>query len=224
MSIVFPEIMTAAVVSSSHVEDADLALCGRDNDPANPVSAYPYTYGAWMSISEDASDAEMRAALLEYGYSTRFAALYLAARNSRFQYLRIDADGPVVDGLACPQTAAVGGGGQGAGGARAITDGRSVRRSQQGLALRFYSDAGHGWLAVKVAVLEALGICQQITAGSRLRGKTAYLEEDQDYGVFMRAARQAGIDLTITESICEYSPIRSYPSYTNADCAAALSQ
>ena len=52
---------------------------------------------------------------------------------------------------------------------------------------RFYSDAGHGWLRVKLAELDALGIRDDISAFSYADSVYAYLEEDCDMGAFMVA-------------------------------------
>ena len=44
----------------------------------------------------------------------------------------------------------------------------------------FHSDPSHGWLAVKLDELKMLGITQDISNFSYVKGKTAYLEEDCD--------------------------------------------
>ena len=53
----------------------------------------------------------------------------------------------------------------------------------------FYSDPGHGWLAVSTEELELLGIDRNITAYSYLSpdGSVAYLEEDCDLAEFFHA-------------------------------------
>lgn len=53
----------------------------------------------------------------------------------------------------------------------------------------FHSDPGHGWLAVNVTELHALGIADKITRFSYLSrdGHVAYLEEDCDLSTFARA-------------------------------------
>jgi ABC-type transport system substrate-binding protein len=86
------------------------------------------------------------------------------------------------------------------------------------LALIFHSDPGHGWLAVKVKLLDKLGLIDKITVFSYLRGKTAYLEEDLDAGTFMSAAKDAGIKVNIKQSYAEKTPIRYYQPYS-ADIA-----
>lgn len=57
----------------------------------------------------------------------------------------------------------------------------------QNKVFKFYTDAGHGWLAVKIADVFALGIQDKISAYSYMHGMTAYLEEDCDAAVFIQA-------------------------------------
>ncbi len=80
-----------------------------------------------------------------------------------------------------------------------------------------YSDAGHGWVAVPVKLLQELGIDKQITSYSYLShaGTTAYLEEDNDATLFSKAYKEKyGKDFAYEERIHDgSSPIRRYPSY-----------
>jgi hypothetical protein len=79
---------------------------------------------------------------------------------------------------------------------------------------KFYSDAGHGWLAVKREFLVNLGVQDKISSYSYQRGKTVYLEEDCDCSVLISALRQSGVEFSIKEGkFAERSPIRSYESY-----------
>lgn len=84
------------------------------------------------------------------------------------------------------------------------------------LHLRKYEDPAHGWLAVPMQWIEALGIVGSISDFSYLRGKTAYLEEDDDQPAFHRAAKEAGFtifyDVTHTNAV---HPIRSYPRFAS---------
>ena len=51
----------------------------------------------------------------------------------------------------------------------------------------FYADAGHGWLAVKIADIKTIGLAvREFSPYSYRNGKTLYLEEDMDAGVFIR--------------------------------------
>ena len=62
---------------------------------------------------------------------------------------------------------------------------------------RFISTPGHGYLKADIKQLEELGIADKITAFSyvSLNGKTIYLEEDCDMGVFLDAlGKQKGVE------------------------------
>ena len=85
----------------------------------------------------------------------------------------------------------------------------------------FFNDAGHAWLRVPIAELIGLSIADQISACSYINGKYAYLEEDCDAGVFLRA--RFGQDITgkklqemhaIKDHRTEVSPIRDYDHYS----------
>ena len=51
----------------------------------------------------------------------------------------------------------------------------------------FYSDPGHGWLAVPIEDVNKLGIVNKISRYSYLNDGMAYLEEDCDFEVFFNA-------------------------------------
>jgi hypothetical protein len=82
-------------------------------------------------------------------------------------------------------------------------------------AFKFYSDPGHGWLAVKRKLIEELGIATLITSHSYARGATVYLEEDCDVGTFVEAykAEYGERPATVTKWTNKTSPIRSYARY-----------
>jgi hypothetical protein len=79
----------------------------------------------------------------------------------------------------------------------------------------FHSDAGHGWLAVKIKHLIELGLQDNITMYSYTKGCTVYLEEDYDMMQFCQAAKQQGIEIKIKDSRAKrvYSQIRRYNTY-----------
>jgi len=80
---------------------------------------------------------------------------------------------------------------------------------------RFYSDPGHGWMAVTIDELKELGIENLITSCSYKRGSTAYLEEDQDASTFIHAYQSKyGSRPEFEEVMQERTPIRYYHSYT----------
>ncbi len=50
---------------------------------------------------------------------------------------------------------------------------------------KVYNDPGHGWVAVKRALLSELRLLDRISAYSYQKGETVYLEEDCDASVFV---------------------------------------
>lgn len=75
----------------------------------------------------------------------------------------------------------------------------------------FHADSGHGWLAVPHADLDTLGI-GELRVDSHYDARFVYLEEDEDTGIYLRAAEQAGwtVDMK-TEQIWADSFIRDLP-------------
>ena len=84
----------------------------------------------------------------------------------------------------------------------------------------FYSDAGHGWLKVSLKDLEELGIVDQITPYSYIKGNYAYLEEDADANTFAKAfEKKTGkkvkfADIKEVVETTGRSPIRNYLPYS----------
>jgi hypothetical protein len=78
----------------------------------------------------------------------------------------------------------------------------------------FYEDPGHGWVAVPMDHLIALGVADKITSYSYLLGNMAFLEEDCDLPTFVRAYKKkfgkAPKGKTVYQ---EHTSIRSYPNY-----------
>lgn len=81
---------------------------------------------------------------------------------------------------------------------------------------KFYSDAGHGWLAVKRSELVKLGIDGEISSHSYQNGNTVYLEEDSDASKFFTAyiATYGCKPQIVEKESVDYSPIRNYDRYT----------
>lgn len=79
----------------------------------------------------------------------------------------------------------------------------------------FYSDSGHGWLAVKRKHLVDLGVADKISTYSYQRGGTAYLEEDRDASVFLAAWKEKYGERPACKekNTDKRSPIRSYDYY-----------
>jgi hypothetical protein len=83
--------------------------------------------------------------------------------------------------------------------------------------LKFYRDAGHGWLAVKKSVLTDLGILDKISTYSyeSPSGGTVYLEEDRDASLFLNAAKAFSMEFPKIEvDSGERSFIRSYRRFS----------
>ena len=80
--------------------------------------------------------------------------------------------------------------------------------------LDFFQDPGHGWIKAPKALLEQLGIANEITPYSYQRGNFAYLEEDCDASTLLEAARKAGVEITLRSRHCDReSRIRAYEGY-----------
>ena len=77
--------------------------------------------------------------------------------------------------------------------------------------LDFYEDPGHGWLAVPLELLDRLGLLDQVSRYSYLRGRYAHLEEDCDYSLFARAMNDRGLFFTVKHHHTDNrSRIRNY--------------
>jgi hypothetical protein len=80
---------------------------------------------------------------------------------------------------------------------------------------KFHQDPGHGWLCVKIAELEALGIADKITGYSYMRKQSAYLEEDTDLTTYINALKSRGYELeTVDGKIFNKDhPIKRFQPY-----------
>jgi len=75
----------------------------------------------------------------------------------------------------------------------------------------FYSDSSHGWLEVPIHEIEKLGIKNNISNFSYINNNLAYLEEDCDAGVFIKAyEKHFGSKPKIFESLKENNNIRYF--------------
>ena len=83
------------------------------------------------------------------------------------------------------------------------------------MVFNFHSDAGHGWLAVKLCLVRELGLATEISPYSYMQGKSAYLEEDGDAGKFIKAfTAKFGFEPKIKELESRNdSPIRSFKNF-----------
>lgn len=83
----------------------------------------------------------------------------------------------------------------------------------------FHEDPGHGWLAVPVSELIALGVFGAISGYSYISrdGRTAYLEEDCDFAAFWAAYKaRHGTEPQYRRAYSERTFIRSLPSFPAA--------
>ena len=81
--------------------------------------------------------------------------------------------------------------------------------------IKFYSDPGHGWGAVKRRVLDELGIADKITRFSYQKGDTVYLEEDCDLPTLTTELSMRGIWIEhVSKHTDRRSPIRSYENFS----------
>lgn len=81
--------------------------------------------------------------------------------------------------------------------------------------IKFYSDPGHGWAAVKRKLIDELGIADRISRFSFQRGDTVYLEEDCDMPALVTQLALKGIVVDWQHRQSDRrSPIRSYQSFS----------
>jgi hypothetical protein len=82
------------------------------------------------------------------------------------------------------------------------------------MTLDYYQDSGHGWVKIHLDKLKALGIDKDISYFSYTRGSYAYLEEDGDLSILIKACNDKGIVLKFREHNSDRdSKIRNYQSY-----------
>ncbi|MFH2109952.1 MAG: hypothetical protein ABIJ47_01690 [Candidatus Bathyarchaeota archaeon] len=78
----------------------------------------------------------------------------------------------------------------------------------------FYSDPGHGWLRVPIKRLEELGIADDISNASYVKGGYAYLEEDRDATIFLHTLGSLGVKVGLRDHTANReSSIRGYQPY-----------
>lgn len=78
----------------------------------------------------------------------------------------------------------------------------------------FHTDPGHGWLEVPRSLLDVLGIAAQVSPYSYIDGPRAYLEEDCDAGLLLRALDDRAEPYTLRElHIDREHPIRNFHSF-----------
>lgn len=90
---------------------------------------------------------------------------------------------------------------------------------KEAVKLLHYVDPGHSWLRVPLKMLKKLGISNKISSFSYQRTEYAYLEEDCDMTVFMKAMEVKGQKVVfVTRRTDRESRIRNYGSYDILAC------
>jgi len=81
--------------------------------------------------------------------------------------------------------------------------------------IKFYADPAHGWGEVPMSMIKELCIEDQISHYSYMKGDMAYLEEDCDLSVFLRAleSRGMGYPKFVEIHTNNDSPVRRYQSF-----------
>ena len=86
-----------------------------------------------------------------------------------------------------------------------------------------YADPSHAWCKVPKKLLVKLGIADQITGFSYVRGEYAYLEEDCDLSLLVSTLQVKGISIQFDERHTnKSSKIRSYQSYNRHQYSSGI--
>jgi hypothetical protein len=80
--------------------------------------------------------------------------------------------------------------------------------------ITYVQDPGHGWAVVPWSLIDALCIANKISSYSYQDFGYAYLEEDCDLPLFIRAMEDRGDTVTLIEHRTERTKIRNLQSYT----------
>ena len=78
---------------------------------------------------------------------------------------------------------------------------------------QYFQDPGHGWIAVPLTELKALGISEQISSYSYIMGATVYLEEDCDAALWFQTVTARGEAPAFQEIHQDPCPIRGFCPY-----------
>jgi hypothetical protein len=92
----------------------------------------------------------------------------------------------------------------------------SLNKGHKMINLTWHTDAGHGWLATPVSLIESLKLEHKISRHSYFdrRAAIVYLEEDCDAPLFITEALKAGMKLNYKEHVyTDDAPIRALPRY-----------
>jgi hypothetical protein len=82
------------------------------------------------------------------------------------------------------------------------------------ISIKVFADPGHAWARIPKAKLVQLGIADKISPYSYQNGTNAFLEEDCDLSVLIRALIEHGYEIKFNESHAnKQSKIRNYSTY-----------
>lgn len=82
------------------------------------------------------------------------------------------------------------------------------------LSITYHTDPGHGWFETTIDMVKELGIDDQITRYSYVRGDKVFLEEDCDAYTFIQELKKLGMAYEIIENHTDFdSKIRNYRRY-----------
>jgi hypothetical protein len=82
------------------------------------------------------------------------------------------------------------------------------------ISIKVFADPGHAWARFPKAKLVSLGIADKISTYSYMNGANAFLEEDCDLSVLIRALIERGYEIKFNESHAnKQSKIRNYSTY-----------
>ncbi|KKM87981.1 hypothetical protein LCGC14_1263420 [marine sediment metagenome] len=82
--------------------------------------------------------------------------------------------------------------------------------------IQVFEDAGHGWAKVPISELKSLGIANRISIFSYMKDGFAYLEEDKDFGTYLKVLKESEPNLSLKFENNYYdghSEIRQYSHY-----------
>lgn len=89
--------------------------------------------------------------------------------------------------------------------------------------LRYLCSPSHGWLEVDRDLILETGVAGRISAYSRMMttasnvGRIAFLEEDCDMPMFLKAAKAAGFDINVVMTADPDELTRQYPRFNPSD-------
>ena len=77
----------------------------------------------------------------------------------------------------------------------------------------YMQDPGHGWLKVPKSMVLTMGVSKDISRYSYMDDEYAYLEEDCDMPLFLRAVEARGYRISLVDSYHDDNRVRRLNSY-----------